>query len=98
MELYTPKFLNHVRISRADLKRIAPKLKNWETVIKSYTRVSLDELEKYILIELNFKCRQSYLERMLARYNKLKEMRVDRDLSFNDNSQKPFYKIVEDFQ
>lgn len=97
MELITPEFLNHVEISKVDLQRIAPNLKNWGTVSRSYSKISLEELEKYILVELNFKCRPSYIERMMMRYNKLQQKKID-TFTANDNSEKQFYKIVESFQ
>lgn len=71
MKMIYPDMFSHVVLKKSDLTRIMPKLKNWTTLTSYYTKIDEKELEKLILIEINHKCRWSFLEKMMSRYSRL---------------------------
>lgn len=80
MLLNSPDFLCHVDVSKEDLQRIAPKLKNWKSISSCYASVTEKELEKFIIIELNYKCRKSILKRLITRYSQFKKRKYEESL------------------
>lgn len=68
MKLKVPELLSHVVLSKEDLNEILPNLRNWTTLMSSYSDLSEHELEKYIVVELNHKSRESYIKRLMTRY------------------------------
>ena len=77
MKLLVPDFLRHVKITKADILEAAPKIKNWLRMFDSYKELDIPQLEKYMLIELNYKQRKSVLDRLLGRYTKLVKARME---------------------
>lgn len=105
MELLSPNFLAHVDISKEDIQKNAPLLRNWSTISLNYTKVSEDELEKIILLEINYKCRKSILDRLVTRLLKVKKSNYISQIAdeFNGNppsktrkpKHTPIYKMID---
>jgi len=71
MRFYVPPFLKHVTISKAQVKRVAPFIRNWLRMFDAYKDLDKSEIELYLIIELNYKQRKSVLDRLMGRYMKL---------------------------
>jgi len=81
MDLIIPEFLSHVKITKADIQQAAPKIKNWLRMFDIYKELDKQEIEKYMLIEVNYKQRKSVLDRLLGRYAKLVKAEMAEELT-----------------
>jgi len=71
MELLIPDFLKHVKLTKTDLQEAAPHMSNWLRILDAYKTFDKTAIEKYLIIEINYKQRKSVLDRLMGRYAKL---------------------------
>lgn len=81
MRINSPEMLNHVVLTKEDVLKLKPMLSGWPILSKYYSKMTKEEVEKCIILELNMACRKSILERLLSKYGRLYKNKLEEEIA-----------------